>query len=341
MPRPELTDSDWREIYYALLTKARRLRDGLDGEEVDPELDVAAWAAHLEEIAIKIGADGQDMLDEVAYDTKPAIPEFVVALPTLDKKSHEPVPDTKTDVKIRTHDDSLEIQVEDGLKLILEREDGMTRVFVIPTDGADECAYIEATDDDDRDDAQVIITNSGGMVILDSEQRQMNYGPPLWRDSRNNIKELPKLERTHLVSIMRMCMRVARYFGGANYLRMLPMIFLSLEAEARRRGISSTEWENGPHAHADWNKGLDLQVRSKFGICVLAYTDTIEQLHAVLTDAGQQITNRSVHSAMDARCQFWGFYDPNDAPAQHSPQLQRSRVVTLIEGQELPRNDGS
>ncbi len=58
-----LTRDDWCEIYYALETKSRALRNGQYRPEDEPGQD-AKWIAHLEMIREKIGADGADAADE-------------------------------------------------------------------------------------------------------------------------------------------------------------------------------------------------------------------------------------------------------------------------------------
>lgn len=50
---PQLTKQDWAEIYYALMTKAKLIKDGDYGPE-DQEGDDEDWVAHLEEVMAKI-----------------------------------------------------------------------------------------------------------------------------------------------------------------------------------------------------------------------------------------------------------------------------------------------
>ncbi len=52
-----LTREDWSEIYYALETKSRALRQGRYGPEDEPGQD-AAWTAHVEAVKQRIGPDG-------------------------------------------------------------------------------------------------------------------------------------------------------------------------------------------------------------------------------------------------------------------------------------------
>ena len=52
-----LTREDWSEIYYALETKSRVLRQGRYGLEDKPGQD-AKWIAHLESVKQAIGPDG-------------------------------------------------------------------------------------------------------------------------------------------------------------------------------------------------------------------------------------------------------------------------------------------
>lgn len=58
-----LTRDDWCEIYYALETKSRALRNGQYPPEDESGQD-AEWIAHLEMIREKIGADGTNAADE-------------------------------------------------------------------------------------------------------------------------------------------------------------------------------------------------------------------------------------------------------------------------------------
>ena len=52
-----LTREDWSEIYYALETKARALRQGKYGPEDKPGQDTE-WIAHIEAVKQRIGPDG-------------------------------------------------------------------------------------------------------------------------------------------------------------------------------------------------------------------------------------------------------------------------------------------
>lgn len=52
-----LTREDWSEIYYALETKSRVLRQGRYGLEDKPGQD-GKWIAHLEAVKQAIGPDG-------------------------------------------------------------------------------------------------------------------------------------------------------------------------------------------------------------------------------------------------------------------------------------------
>jgi len=52
-----LTREDWAEIYYALETKSRALRQGKYGAEDNPGQD-AEWIAHIEAVKQAIGPDG-------------------------------------------------------------------------------------------------------------------------------------------------------------------------------------------------------------------------------------------------------------------------------------------
>lgn len=56
MKPPKLTAADWVEIYYALLTKVKRIEDFGNNEDVDNK-----WISHLNAIARKIGYDGKNM----------------------------------------------------------------------------------------------------------------------------------------------------------------------------------------------------------------------------------------------------------------------------------------
>ena len=47
---PRLTSRDWSEIYYALTTKEKLLRDGLYGTDAEAR----RWRTHLAEIRRKI-----------------------------------------------------------------------------------------------------------------------------------------------------------------------------------------------------------------------------------------------------------------------------------------------
>jgi hypothetical protein len=60
-----LTQEDWSEIYNALASKHAALQAGEYGES-DGDLNVEAWAAHLQQIMTKIGPDGEDAFREVA-----------------------------------------------------------------------------------------------------------------------------------------------------------------------------------------------------------------------------------------------------------------------------------
>jgi hypothetical protein len=52
-----LTAEDWAEIYYALESKSRALREGRYAPEDAPGAD-RRWVAHLDAISRKIGIDG-------------------------------------------------------------------------------------------------------------------------------------------------------------------------------------------------------------------------------------------------------------------------------------------
>ena len=49
----DLIDDDWVEIYYALMDKAKRIREGGMGPQMKRG-DNKRWAEHLEEIAARI-----------------------------------------------------------------------------------------------------------------------------------------------------------------------------------------------------------------------------------------------------------------------------------------------
>jgi hypothetical protein len=49
-PNPQLTPRDWSEVYYALETKERLLRDGLYGTDAEAR----RWRTHLAKIRRKI-----------------------------------------------------------------------------------------------------------------------------------------------------------------------------------------------------------------------------------------------------------------------------------------------
>ena len=55
----KLTSEDWREIYYALDTKARLVMEGTYHPEDRPGED-AQWIAHIKRIMKEIGDDGTD-----------------------------------------------------------------------------------------------------------------------------------------------------------------------------------------------------------------------------------------------------------------------------------------
>lgn len=343
MSRHDLTERDWREIYYALSSKISSIENGhLTSDNLEED---AAWIAHLQLISKKIGVDGQDAYEKAQSPTPlPLKRSAVVELPPLDKESHEPLPKAKkTPVKIVQHSDSLEIQVEDGLKMFIEREQDLTRVFVIPSDGDDECAYITATDANGDDAPRVIIDSCGGSRVLDSWRRACNYGPPLWRDNRGGEHELHLLADTHLINILRMCMRIGRYFGGSlvkGYSRMLPAIYLSLEAEAERRKLSPSQWHNVDVSQADWPKGLDIHARARYGMCVRAFGGTLDDIQSALHDAHYQLANRVTESSMHARHEFKAFYDPDDkaGDAVETPHQIRDRVIVLTETGITPDN---
>ena len=61
-----LTQEDWSEIYNALASKHAALQAGEYGES-DGDLNVEAWAAHLQEIMTKIGPDGEDAFREATH----------------------------------------------------------------------------------------------------------------------------------------------------------------------------------------------------------------------------------------------------------------------------------
>jgi hypothetical protein len=52
-----LTAEDWAEIYYALESKSRALREGRYAPEDAPSTD-RRWVVHLDAISRKIGIDG-------------------------------------------------------------------------------------------------------------------------------------------------------------------------------------------------------------------------------------------------------------------------------------------
>jgi hypothetical protein len=54
----ELTKEDWVEIYYALDSKAKAVKDG---EYTGDKAHARRWASHLREIMTKIGPDGENM----------------------------------------------------------------------------------------------------------------------------------------------------------------------------------------------------------------------------------------------------------------------------------------
>ena len=61
MNKPQLTDEDWVEIYYALDTKLVKVHQGDYGDTPD---EILRWSTHLQAILEKIGPDGSHMIDD-------------------------------------------------------------------------------------------------------------------------------------------------------------------------------------------------------------------------------------------------------------------------------------
>jgi hypothetical protein len=57
-----LTNKDWTEIYYALVSKHRGIQNREYGP-TGPDCNTAKWEKHLATIIKKIGPDGENMYE--------------------------------------------------------------------------------------------------------------------------------------------------------------------------------------------------------------------------------------------------------------------------------------
>lgn len=322
-----LTAADAREIFYALGSKKHMIEQGLYDERDNPDdaAENARWIAHIDSVIGKIGVDGK-LLHQAMREGEPMKATFKTRIPELDETTNEIDPTKRAhSVVIRNIGDGLTIDVPGTMFLTLERIGGKTQLFVGGEDGVDEVCVVKS-EWTAGETPRVKVYDVGGYLLTDSEHFHQNCGPVTWEPAKGPPQELHNIAEPHLISILCMLTRIARFFGGRRWMRLMPMCYKSLAEEAERRGSESSRWLNAPASQPNWTGGIERDLRHQYYIKAVVTGDTPAAVYERLGEVGVLIADRVAKHETDT-IRFTGIYPAIDEP--EVPSQSRERVVQI------------
>ncbi len=320
-----LTASDCREIYYSLESKRNLVRDLYNGQEDHERREQQDWIEHLGDVLAKIGPDGTKLYAALQDKATPLENVFETTIPQLYPATNDVNPNAAMQrVVIRNIGDGLTIEVPGFLFLTIEKLGHKVQLFVGKEDGDDEVCVVGATRA--GGDTRIKVHDVGGFLLTDSADGHENYGPLEWFSGDGRRTKFEKMDERHLVNVLCMLQRIARFFGNDRPCRMRPACYKSLVEEAERRGLSSSRWLNSAASQAEFDGGVEKRLRSRYYVKAAVTGHTAAEVHERLGLVCQLVVDREVHFE-ETGVAFSAVYPPEDEP--DAEQVARERVIQL------------